>query len=1036
MRCPLFLPAAALVVSLGLNGSLSTPVLAANPPQSAAATSKPVLVTIPGPLRPFLRMAGISQKVTAPDVLTMLTFNVNAHGYEGWQEKGRPTEFLALLQRYIQQARELTALAGADGVIRVSGCQDATPLLKVLGYRVRRECGTANAALITAEPDRAFLTIDSGFPLAELEATLQAGPPFAYEFHSTKVPALFVPSDWTILAHSKDSSNAELLDTLLENPTISRLYFGMSRMDPDTADLLRRSPGLERLLPYGPALSFYGGQLAIRSGRVIIPGGPSAEPAWKELVGASPNSPGDFLAHLLSRDRGWMVAYFDALSRVNQEQQQRFVEARRLRRFYEAFRGPDLNADAARPIFRPAPGVLLLTTRTQWTSNGDPWIPGDYSVWQEILSKKRDSKFVRGLMKRNKGTAADAEQLLEAMFALSRTPGEIMPVQEYLMLSALDSRRPADKRLNPDTVRLMAGNFSRLSAQYRMFLEFPELSDSTIRDFVATTNSLDAISDHTLRGNAMGIFEANLGLWQILARQGQIQHSDLNDSLEAVIASFSRISSSGQLFNAGRSSLGGLLRSATGVPNHSQDEIIDLLAGPRQSTSDGERMHRELAERMNTVIASQRLVSLDTLLALGRGLDQVQRGAATAASLQPLAEQLTAFEMPKPIFTSGERAEWASGVYNNRHTELEMHTPFAKILESTPSASQLEVARGELAPFLRDSLVGLNYAYYEPPGAQVMRHNPLFVRSHDFAAETVTGYDRVWQAAELFGEGSPAGGGAHMVGSLADLPYVLAEVEQDFISPKNVQALIWRAMVPGLLVSATLPRWWDVSRDELHAVGLYQRAGEELLTASTGDAELRAKVSEILGDRLEPRTIVKVDSALQASDAAAAKSYLSAADYFYLAAVFRHRYHDEADAYGPSSRELGTLSRNSPEAVNLERLSKNFGVPHPVLAQNYEPELLNLRPFPPFEGEASRLQAETWEASNLYWARLADEMGYSPVMLTQLVPQLTQRMVEHIFATDLEDWPALVRAVRETGEDFQQGRLASISATNTERAAQ
>ena len=29
-------------------------------------------------------------------------------------------------------------------------------------------------------------------------------------------------------------------------------------------------------------------------------------------------------------------------------------------------------------------------------------------------------------------------------------------------------------------------------------------------------------------------------------------------------------------------------------------------------------------------------------------------------------------------------------------------------------------------------------------------------------------------------------------GSLADLPYVLAEVEQDFIVPENVQALIWQ----------------------------------------------------------------------------------------------------------------------------------------------------------------------------------------------------------------------------------------------------
>ena len=140
-------------------------------------------------------------------------------------------------------------------------------------------------------------------------------------------------------------------------------------------------------------------------------------------------------------------------------------------------------------------------------------------------------------------------------------------------------------------------------------------------------------------------------------------------------------------------------------------------------------------------------------------------------------------------------------------------------MKSQPTPAQLEEARGQLTSFLRDTLVGLNYAYYEPPGAQVLYHNPLFVRQHDFAAETVVGIERVWQAPRLFGAGSPAGGGAHLVGSLADLPYVLAQLEQDFIAPQNVQALIFRELVPGLLTSAVLPRWWEVSDHELHESG-------------------------------------------------------------------------------------------------------------------------------------------------------------------------------------------------------------------------
>jgi hypothetical protein len=38
-------------------------------------------------------------------------------------------------------------------------------------------------------------------------------------------------------------------------------------------------------------------------------------------------------------------------------------------------------------------------------------------------------------------------------------------------------------------------------------------------------------------------------------------------------------------------------------------------------------------------------------------------------------------------------------------------------------------------------------------------------------------------------------------------------------------------------------------------------------------------------------------------------------------------------------------------------------------------------------------------------------------------------MIEKIFATDFEDWPALLRATRETGEEFRQGKIG-LSSTN------
>ena len=83
-----------------------------------------------------------------------------------------------------------------------------------------------------------------------------------------------------------------------------------------------------------------------------------------------------------------------------------------------------------------------------------------------------------------------------------------------------------------------------------------------------------------------------------------------------------------------------------------------------------------------------------------------------------------------------------------------------------------------------------------------------------------------------------------------------------------------------------------------------------------------------------------------------------------------------------------------------------------------------MKPLSAFGGNASRLLAESWESNNLYWARLADEMGYSPVMLNVLVPTLTRHMVSNIFASNIDDWPALLRAMEETGDEFRHGKIA------------
>ena len=967
-------------------------------------------------------MAGVSQKIPPEEVLPLLARNVVLRGYENDSE----TEFLLLVDRYIHQARELQGLAGSAQEIRIANCADAANLIHILGYQLRYPCGQKNNSLVTANPERAFLTTDSGFPLTTLEEALDKDAPFSYYYPSTPVPVLFNENAWVQLANPKKRHEGNLVDVLIHDREVSRLYSAMAKIDSETAAALVQSPGLGRLLPAAGVLNFYGSQLCIRSGRVVVPGGTDVEGGWTDLVGASPHSPADFVTHLMVKDNGWLAVYYDVLARVDLTQQKHLTQPARLRHLYEAYRSAGIEPSATRSVFRKGSELLVLFTRLDWDASGQPYVPGNLQIWSEILNNEKTSFKPGHDWGRRSRSWNSPDQLLEALVAYSRLETDSGPLQIYLALTEIDRARPPKMRLSDGAVRMLAAKFPRYHAWFLVFSEFPELNDTSITRFITVADSVDSISNPALRGNALGAFQANLSLWQILARQGEIPTAQMNTSWQAAVEPFAKITGSSQLFDSARSSLGGITLAAAGNANLSQDELIGLIAGPSQSTPEGRRMHHEMVAKIRSVLDDQRLASLDTLFALNDGLKEMAHGAHIGDRLLPLAGDLHEFELPRPIFTESEKIDWAPVVYSTRHAELQVRTDLTKVIKGPGSPAQLETARGQLAPFLRDTLVGLNYAYYEPPGAQVLHNNPLFVRSHDFSGITMVGGEPFWGAPELFGVGATAGGGAYLIGSLADLPYALASMEEDFIAPENVQALIWKELVPDLLVSSTLPRWWDISPDELHAVALYQRAGEQLLVAAGKNPELRSRVIRVLSDRLAPQRLDAIDQALGQNNPNEILPHMLPDETFYLGVEFRQKFPAEFAAAGQDASALDALGAKDPAATDPERLSRDFGVPHPTLAHTYGRDLLHMKQLPAFGGYGARLFGESWESSNLYWARLADEMGYPPVMLNRLAPELTLHMTASIFATDIEDWPAVLRAMQETGQQFRDGKFASL----------
>jgi hypothetical protein len=276
------------------------------------------------------------------------------------------------------------------------------------------------------------------------------------------------------------------------------------------------------------------------------------------------------------------------------------------------------------------------------------------------------------------------------------------------------------------------------------------------------------------------------------------------------------------------------------------------------------------------------------------------------------------------------------------------------------------------------------------------------------------------------------------VGSLVSLPYALSDAEQNFLIPSREQALIWGDLVPQLLLTATIPRWWNVTPVQLHWVTLHMDYAETLLAESALSAGRRQIVLDALGQYAMPARVAQIRELLEQGRVNVALDMVMPSELFVVARDLMAEPSSSNSAAGdPSSSnsadsliadEIRREAAESPRQLNYDVISRSFGTPKPTLANSYSPELLGLRTFPTLMGYSSRILAESWESNLLYYAALADQLYLAPGELNVLVPDWTRQTVERIFATNLEDWPALLRSLRLVGEDVREKARKRVTA--------
>ena len=200
----------------------------------------------------------------------------------------------------------------------------------------------------------------------------------------------------------------------------------------------------------------------------------------------------------------------------------------RMKRFYTAIRGRVTTPGPARPVFRSNADMMLLTTRLHMDSNGRVHVPGELDVWRDLFLKnprgKYDAKLSRAAV-----NWKEPDDVVEALFGLTRKPVDNEPLKIFMALSDLDRNRA--QPLQPATVQRLIRGWSQYGAQYMIFNDAPQISDRTIVAWVDNAEGLDKIRDSLFRQDAIGTVQALTGIWQIFCRQGSIPADKADETL-------------------------------------------------------------------------------------------------------------------------------------------------------------------------------------------------------------------------------------------------------------------------------------------------------------------------------------------------------------------------------------------------------------------------------------------------------------------------------------------------------------------------
>jgi tetratricopeptide (TPR) repeat protein len=910
--------------------------------------------------------------------------------------------------------------------------QRSQAVLEFLGYKLRVSGAktTLDAGEKKNQGRKQGILAALGIDEIAMKEALEAGKGYQIEVVDELAEVLFTDALWQREFYARIGGTGGMAGFLASQPAAARVYAGLSGAGPEMASQITKSVSIRILIDrYADLLFMYGPAIASDRGRLLLPGGPEAEPAWKALAGGvSPGNPGAFLQTLISAQEGRLLAWFASLGELTPDRQ-RFMtmDAGRCRRFYELFKdAPEFKMGVARRV-RQSP-LLEFLKEIPLDSDLSVRFPGGPEVWQVARGQSSIEKSGKLLRKAQKATPMQEDEILVRLAKERYSAGasRVSQMENFLAVARIDARR--QEPLSPAEAMLLTQKFARFSGVYGYFGSLTTINEAQLTAFFRMAERWKDIKDVD-ENTVLGHFHSMVRLITLFAETGALSQ----DKAASIFASLCERLEKSELHagwtRAMAATIADLMAAAPGHKSFLElteaallgpEETIALAGGvPEAAMRPGAMRRREFRQ----VLEMQKIPPVDLLLRLTALTQSCGKGAAATMAALPELEKgfalIPALAIEKKVRLKGEQRESlelftprkAPGLLRELRQKAAKKKPNPKDLESI--ATEL---LAELSPPLQLTLTGLVYAWYLRPSDLLVSEDPWLVRKHMFfELDSPAKLETKFPGGDFLA--TSEGLGSIGKGSLANFSSTAGMIA---ISGRKSAGRFGENLESAQMGTLRATPFWMLREPELRLLHLRMLAGREYLVEAGRRPEVMLRLAGALGGRLSPQRRTRVLTALQAPDWPVVWENVSLSELYWLGSECTTGLKAE-----PWPSPLFAALREVEARADLGRL-RWIGQ---SLAGSTGTDVPVLLPLPPYEDYAGQLMpvklAERLAEFKLYLARLADQEGLPASALDVISETLFQRAMQGLQMTDMKDWASVLQAF----STIKPAWLAEIPAT-------